>query len=56
VNSIIGGIKRAFMLPQNEIIDMQTFAYFFLCCLWHFENGEEPLTGTLSSMAERAAN
>jgi hypothetical protein len=24
--------------------------------LWHFENGEEPLTGTLSSMAERAAN
>jgi len=24
-----GKIKRAFILPQNKIIDVQTFAYFF---------------------------
>lgn len=29
VNWITGRIKRAFMLPQNKIIDMQTFAYLF---------------------------
>ena len=34
---------------------MQTFAYFFYVVCGILSNGEEPLTGTLASMAERAA-